>query len=103
MTLGPCLEFNETNLILGEITSSLDILDPFIYDQKSYHDGSSLLKCSKMEVIQDPFEIICAKLRREIALGKTEKEEKRDNRLKQERKKEEYVRHKSDLLTQLLG
>lgn len=84
--------------------SKLDVLDPFVYKTFHYHDGSPLLRLGEMELVNDPFEMVCRKIRRELVLGVSEKEEKA--RLKREKYRQkkggDYVRHSSSLLDRML-
>jgi hypothetical protein len=104
VTLGSCQEYNDTNTIFGEIVSSLEILDLFVYKTFHYHDGSALLKIGEMEILNNPFEMVCKKIRRELVLGISEKEEKAKKKKEAYKKKSsgEYVKHKSKILDQLL-
>ena len=103
ITLGACTEYNDTNTIFGEITSDIDILDIFIYKTYHYHDGTTLLKCTNMEILVDPFETVCKKLRREVVLGLTEKEEQHLKTRKKQREKDQYVKHESEILKKILN
>ena len=104
VTLGACQEYNDTNTIFGEVVSSLDVLDPFVYKTFHYHNGSALFRIGEMQIINNPFESVCKKIRRELVLGISEKEEKAKKKKEKFRQKQsgEYVKHKSDILDQIL-
>ena len=87
--MGACPEYNETNTIFGEVVSSMETLDAFVYKTFHYHDGSALFKLEEMKLINNPFELVCNKIRRELVTGLSEKDENA------ERKKDAYKKKNS--------
>lgn len=102
ITLGECSDFNDTNTIFGEVEEGLESLEKFIYRANEFHDGTTLLKWSDMELVNNPFEEVCKIRRREIILGLTAKQEKKNKEKQDEKKKDEYIKHKSSMLNTLL-
>lgn len=102
ITLDACMEYNDTNTIFGEIEQGIDHIEKFIRKSIEYHDGTTLFKCTDMQLMNNPFEEVCKIRRREIVLGITAKEEKQQEKKEKAKKKDEYIKHNSDMLQQLL-